>query len=134
MGASASGGSLRSAANLLKKVSYNGKTNWDTFIRQFETYASFCRMNDEEKPNHLLISLIDEASDFDFNLEKYILADYQELRHELTQMFQVKLTRDSWQNHFYGRKLKKGGIPTKLCCRSEKTVRESLPRWSHWCC
>ncbi len=75
--ASASNGSLRSAANLLKKV------------------------------NHLLVSLRDEAADFACNLEKYILADYQDLRYELTQRFQVKLTRESWQNQFYGRKLKK---------------------------
>lgn len=127
LGTSASVNSLRSAANMLKKVSYNGKTSWDTFIRQFETSASFCRLNDEEKLNHLLLSLRDEAADFAFNLEKHILTDYQDLRHDLTQRFQVKLTRDSWQNQFYGRKLKKGEFPQSYAADLKRLLGKAYP-------
>jgi hypothetical protein len=84
-------------------------------------------MTDEEKLNHLLVSLHDEAADFAFNLDKVILADYHDLRHELTQRFQVKLTRDSLQNQFYNRKLKKGEAPQSYEADLKRLLGKSYP-------
>jgi hypothetical protein len=94
----------RAKENNFRKLKYNGKTSWETFIKQFELLANFCKLADEEKLNQLLVALSDDAADYVFSQDDAVLENYAVLRYQMNQRFQIKKTRDNWQSEFYSRK------------------------------
>ena len=113
--------------SLLRKLSYDGKGSWETFIKQFDTMSHFCGLTEREKLHHLFVSLSADAADYVFSLENEILEDYCAVRHYMAQRFQTKRTRDNWQNEFYQRELKKGENITAYASDLKQLLHKAYP-------
>ncbi len=84
---------------------FNGKCKWINFHRQFEANVGNQGWNNDERRNHLLVSISGDTADFVFELSHEVREDYWLLVDELDQRFHVVKSRDTWQQEFYTRKL-----------------------------
>ena len=104
---------------------YDGRTKWQTFIRQFESVT--WQWNEERKLQHLLASLRGDAADFVFDLERHILNDYRYLVAELENRFITRESRETHVRQFYGRKFKRGETIREFASDLKRLIRKAYP-------
>ncbi len=91
-----------------KPPTFNGRSKWSTFIRQFEAIATGQGWTDDDKLVNMWAALADQAADYAFELEPAVLEDYESLVGQLERRFRVSQTRDASQRLFYARQLDAG--------------------------
>lgn len=106
---------------------FNGKTKWVTFIRQFEAIAYKCAWSEDEKLAQLLASLSDVAADYAFQLEPEDLENYDVLTTQLERRFKLRETRDTCQQMFYSRMIKSGETPSQFAADLKMLILKAFP-------
>ena len=104
---------------------YNGKTRWKTFIRQYEVVTS--EWTERKKLQHLKANLKDDAAEFAFDLEQEILDDYEDLVEELGKRFDIKETKETHVRQFYNRKFKRGDTVREFASDLKRLIRKAYP-------
>ena len=104
---------------------YNGKTRWKTFIRQYEVVSS--EWTERKKLQHLLANLKEDAAEFAFDLDQEILDDYEDLVDELEKRFDTKETRETHVRQFYNRKFKRGDTVREFASDLKRLIRKAYP-------
>ena len=104
---------------------YNGKTRWKTFIRQYEVISA--DWSERKKLQHLLANLKEDAAEFAFDLDQEVLDDYQELVDELEKRFDTKETRETHVRQFYNRKFKRGDTVREFASDLKRLIRKAYP-------
>ena len=126
---SRSTGSLNTTSSYqVSTPSFEGKTRWSTFIKQFEAIATNARWCEAEKLHYLLVSLKEDAADYAFDLEADILTDYNSLVHELELRFHASCGKDAGQRLFYARKLKPSETLRQYAADLKSLCLKAYPR------
>ena len=104
---------------------YDGKSKWQTFLRQFESVTY--RWREGRKLQHLLASLRGDAAEFAFDLDPDILDDYEVLVAELEKRFHTRETRETHVRQFYSRKFKRGESIREYASDLKRLIRKAYP-------
>ncbi|KAJ8940116.1 hypothetical protein NQ318_009830 [Aromia moschata] len=92
-----------SSTSRMKPPTYNGKTSWDTYKKQFDAAASVNKWSDEEKTTALVVALRGEALDILQTLTEDKHKDYRELVLHLEMRFGNKHLQQMYQAQLKGR-------------------------------
>ena len=106
---------------------FNGKTKWQTFLRQFEAIARSCGWDEEEKLNYLTASLTGDAAEFAFELPLDVIEDYRLLVRNLDQRFRLIKSRETWQQEFYTRHLKSKETTKEFAAELTRLIGKAYP-------
>jgi len=104
---------------------YDGKSKWQTFIRQFEAMTFNWSAN--KKLQHLLASVRGEAAEFVFDLDPDVIAEYHELVDELDKRFTTRETRETHVRQFYSRKFRRGENIREYASDLKRLIRKAYP-------
>ena len=75
--------------NLNNLPTFSGTSSWQTFDAQFESFAKYCKWNDDEKLIFLGLALKDAAAEFAYSeLSDFDRDNYRKLRSSLQNRYQ----------------------------------------------
>ncbi|KAJ8952330.1 hypothetical protein NQ318_017224 [Aromia moschata] len=92
-----------SSTSRIKPPTYDGKTSWDTYKKQFDAAASVNKWWDEEKATAVVVALRGEALDIFKTLTEDKYKDYRELVLHLEMRFGNKHLQQMYQAQLKGR-------------------------------
>ena len=90
----------------LRKIEYDGKRPWESFIRPFEDLANACNWGDEERRFRMLNSLRDEAAEYVYSvIPQEALSSLELLKEQLKERFGEKRSPNAYLAELEQKKL-----------------------------